>query len=135
MKLTDPRLANLDGVARELGEEAGYDAGERLVLHYAGQRIYVPEKMRPKSDLWDALGPIAAKTLARLFGGTHIEVPTGENLSRRKRVAQARALLAGAGQGASKNQVAAQLGIHRRTVQRHRSWLSKRDNRQQTLKF
>lgn len=131
MSFVDPRLAGLSGVARELAVKAGYDAGERLVLHFAGQRLFVPKKIWPRSQLWKLLGPLTAKALAELYGGEYIEVPTGEGLSRSKRVAQIRQHLAGAGKASSKNQVASALKVHRRTVQRHRGYLSRRERSRQ----
>lgn len=134
MSAPDPRLTNLPGVARELAVKAGYDAGERLVLHFAGQRVFVPKKIWPRSKLWKLLGPLTAKALAELFGGDTIEVPTGEGLTVAKRKLQIRNYLQGEGRQQSKNEIAGTFRVNRRTVQRHRAWLGRvRDRRQGAL--
>ena len=83
----DPRLSLLEGTARELARAAGFDAAERLMLHFGGQRVFVPRRMRPRSPLFGALGREAALKLAELFGGEYIEVPIGKALSTAKRLA------------------------------------------------
>ena len=123
MTAPDPRLKDLEGCALELAREAGFDAGERLIVQFGGQRLFVPRKMRPSSPMWDALGPITAKKLAELFGGNYIDVPTGAGITQAKRTRQIRAFLAGQNLQASKNKVAKLFKVNRRTVQRHRAAL------------
>lgn len=125
----DPRLSSLPPIARQLAEKAGFDAGERLVLEFAGQRVFVPKKMRPRSVLWKKLGPLSAKALAEIFGGEYIEVPTGEGLSTAKRARQIRTFLKGEGRGKSKNVIAGKFKVNRRTVQRHREFLRRKSDR------
>ena len=134
MTTKDPRIAELPGVARQLAVAAGYDAGERLLLQFAGQRVFVPKKIWPRSKLWKLLGPLTAKALTELFGGDYIDVPTGEGLTVAKRTRQIRNYLQGEGRQQSKNQVAGTFHVNRRTVQRHRAWLGRaRDRRQGAL--
>lgn len=118
----DPRIASLDGIARELALEAGYDAAIRLMQHFGGQRHYIPDKIRRSSPFWQKLGPEIARVLplcaARLGGSNgrqnEVDIPTGSRLERAKRKA-AIADFAG-----SKNQAAATFHVSRRTVQRYR---------------
>ena len=122
----DPRLELLDGAAKELAREAGFDAGERLLEHFGRQRVCVPHKMRPRSRFWETLGPNAAKVLSRLFGGDYITVPTGSKaqrrLSARKMRRQVAAYLAAQRDPKmmTKDHVAATFRCNRRTVQRVR---------------
>lgn len=127
MSARDPRLELLDGVAKELAAVAGFDAGERLLEHFGGQRVYVPEKMRPDSRFWDTLGPNAARALAKICGGDHIDVPTGSEAQRRlsakKMRRQISAYLAAQKdpKKTTKDHVAATFNCNRRTVQRVRA--------------
>ena len=122
----DPRLDLLDGAAKELAREAGFDAGERLLEHFGGQRVFVPKKMRPRSRFWETLGPKAAQILSDLFGGDYITVPTGteaqRRLSGRKMRRQIAAYLAAQTdpKKATKDHVASKFNCNRRTVQRVR---------------
>jgi len=119
----DPRIATLDGIARELALEAGYDAALRLMLHFGGQRHYIPDKIRRSSQFWQKLGPDIARVLplcaARLGGSNgrqnEVDIPTGSRLDRAMRKT------AIANFRGSKNQAAAAFHVSRRTVQRYRS--------------
>lgn len=118
----DPRVAELVGIARELGRAAGFEAAEALMLHFGGQRLYVPAKMRPSSPFWKVLGRDAALALAAIANrggsnrsGVDIEIPMGSKLLMARRKAAI-----GAFKG-SKNQAAAAFRLSRRTVQRYRS--------------
>jgi hypothetical protein len=122
-KGSDPRIDDLVGIARELALVAGYDAAEKLMLHFGGQRLYIPAKMRPKSPFWKVLGPEVACQLAaiaaqpRMDGGasdSQVDIPLGSRLMQAKRKA------AIAGFGGSKNQAASVFKVSRRTVQRYR---------------
>ena len=136
MIAADPRLTTLPPIARQLAEKAGFDAGERLLLHFAGQRVFVPKKIWPRSILWEKLGPLSAKALSDIYGGDYIDVPTGAGLSTAKRARQIRNYLSSEGRGQSKNQIASTFEINRRTVQRHRVWLRrKREKIQGALDF
>lgn len=125
----DPRLELLDGAAKELAREAGFDAGERLLEHFGGQRVFVPKKMRPRSRFWETLGPKAAQVLSDLFGGDYITVPTGaeaqRRLSGRKMRRQIAAYLSAERdpKKRTKDHVAATFHCNRRTVQRVRAAL------------
>lgn len=135
MPAPDPRLADLVGPALELAKVAGFDAAVRLMVNFGGQRLYVPRKMRPRrpgsrpllneSDFVGALGLAAAKELAALYGGEHVEIPLGSALKERQRRAQV-AKFKG-----SNNQAVQTFGLHRRTVQRLRHGAE--DERQQSL--
>jgi hypothetical protein len=136
----DPRLELLDGVAKALAKVAGFDAGERLITHFGGQRVFVPRTVRPRSRLWQQLGPIAAKALATLRGGEHIDVPTGSEARRRLNDVRVRlqieSYLKAQGNPAavSKDQVAERFKVNRRTVQRVRVALqAPRDDKQGSL--
>lgn len=118
----DARIAELVGIAREFALAAGFEAAEQLMLHFGGQRVYVPIKMRPSSPFWKVLGRSAALKLAEIAthgesqgSGAEIEVPIGSRLLMARRKA------AIAGFKGSKNQAAAAFRCSRRTVQRYRS--------------
>ena len=116
----DPRVDELVGIARDLARVAGFEAAEARMLHFGGQRIYVPEKMRPKSEIWKALGPAAAKALAAIVaarpgGVSPIDVPLGGQLRAARRKEAIRAF------NGSKNKAAAAFQCSRRTVQRYRN--------------
>lgn len=135
MSAADPRLADLVGPARELAKVAGFDAAVRLMVNFGGQRLYVPRKMRPRRaskrqalndiDFITAIGREAAKALADLYGGEHIEIPLGSALQD-KQIAQQVANFKG-----SINQAIRKFGLHRRTIQRLRQ--KPLDDRQGTL--
>lgn len=122
MSAPDPRIANLVGIARELALEAGYDAAVKLMLHFGGQRLYIPDQMRPSSPFWKVLGgdiaqklPICAERAAGAAGHDgHMLIPSGSRLERAQRKAAIAAF------DGSKNQAAATFHVHRRTVQRYR---------------
>ena len=124
MSARDPRLADLVGPALELAQVAGFDAAVRLMVNFGGQRLYVPRKMRPRRankrqalneiDFVTALGWDAAKALAGLYGGEHIEIPLGKLLKEGQRRLQV------ANFKGSNNQAIQTFGLHRRTVQRLR---------------
>jgi hypothetical protein len=117
----DTRIDDLDGIARELALVAGYDAAEALILAFGGQRLYVPNKMRPSSPFWKVLGGPVAKQLALIVNGgagertgNDVDIPLGSRLMQAKRKA------AIAGFKGSKNQAVAVFKCSRRTVQRYR---------------
>src|SRR6476620_10633191 len=120
----DPRIAELVGIARELAKAVGFEAAETLMFHFGGQRLNVPQKMRPSSPFWKVLGPDAAQKLAAIANagsaqgsGADVDIPRGGRLM----MAQRRATIAAF--NGSKNEAAARFGVHRRTVQRHRRGL------------
>lgn len=123
MSEADPRIASLDGIARELALEAGYEAAIKLMLHFGGQRHYIPDRIRRSSPFWQKLGPEIARLLpgcAERLGGAdgrpnEVDIPTGSRLERARRKA---AIAAFKG---SKNQAAGQFHVSRRTVQRYRA--------------
>jgi hypothetical protein len=127
MKPADPRLELLVGIARELAEVSDYDAAVRLMTAFGGQRIFVPARIRPKSRLYQVLGPHAAQELAKLIAplGKDIDVPLGGLINARARRRALANLVAAQEQlppaeRRSKNQIAAEMGIHYKTVQKAR---------------
>lgn len=134
MSPKDPRIGELVGIARELAKAAGFEAAETLMFHFGGQRLNVPQKMRPSSPFWKVLGGDVAKKLAAIANkgaaqgsGADIDIPRGGRLMTAKR----RAAIATF--NGSKNEAAARFAVHRRTVQRYRSSLAKRDKWQGLL--
>jgi len=124
----DPRIGHLIGVARELAIKSGYEAGERLIDNFGGQRLYVPRKPQPRRasrrqvlkevDFITAIGADAAETLAVMYGGEHIEVPLRSSLLLKRMTDFLLSTPA-----PSINQVVAKFDVHRRTVQRLRAQL------------
>lgn len=106
----DPRIALLNGAARGLAEELGYDMGVRLMIEFGGMQLQVPKRARRSSALWEKLGEEGARAMVRLYGTQQIDVPIGAAL---KSAERCRAIIEHKG---SHNQAARAFGVTRRWV-------------------
>jgi Homeodomain-like domain-containing protein len=61
----------VDGLADVIGERAT----EELLTRFGGRRLYVPHLPQQGDQLTSAIGPEAARRLAKIFGGDHVELP------------------------------------------------------------
>lgn len=101
-----------------LAGEIGTQAAQLLTSRYGGRRIYLAERVVPHHPFAELMGLPAAKTLCESFGPGWIGVPLGPNstaLLRRQKVKT----MSEAGYTVAA--IAEALGIHTRTVERHRA--------------
>jgi hypothetical protein len=116
--------ATFSGVMAEIVEVIGEEATLKLVARYGGQRIHIPGKVTPFHPIAEAIGYEAAVSLARRFDGTDVDVPLGPNGAYNRSMREQRETLARLNrEGRSANAVAAEAGVNRRTVFRHRARL------------
>ncbi len=126
---TDPRLPQ---ILAEIADATSLGTALVIVHAYGGTRLYVPEHPKKGMALYDLIGADDALALAELFGGDRIDVPlfsygrTAQLDRRIKEMALA---------GASRPDIARDLGITERTVYRHlstRPMKAKRNDPRQT---
>lgn len=106
--------AGVTDLQRILGE----DALRALAAAHGGEHIPVPKGISPESSEWfrrltSTIGADLAAALVKECGGTRVYVPTERYLSLPERDARAREM---ASAGASRQEIAAELGVNRRTV-------------------
>jgi len=65
------------GVAREI---IGREAVAKLVLHFGGRRVYVPQAGGPNSILARVIGEEATDKLADLWGSSSVAVPSDSSV-------------------------------------------------------
>ena len=121
----DPRSKLFGGIVRTLALVADWEAVERLVRLFSGQRVYVPHKMAPDCRLWE-IGRDAARQLERLHGGDYINVPmlhTFEFTLKKQQIADYLAAHSEPYE-VSKRELARKFDVHPRTVQRIRAELA-----------
>lgn len=119
----------LPQVVQELIEIAGADAAWALVREKGGQQIYLPGKVKQDHWLAKLVGLDAAEKICTFYragaSGGHLLIPMASAAQRQ--AAFGRAIES----GGSNNRVAAELGVHERTVRRHRARI--RDDKQGNL--
>ena len=109
--------APLPGILGELEAVIGRPAVLRLVREHGGTEIYVPKRPGTDSPIVRAIGVAAAAELADAYGGEHLLIPLGHLVTQaRLAAAIGRAVDA----GLSAERIARQVGVHERTVRRHR---------------
>jgi hypothetical protein len=99
---------------QELVDCIGEDAVVRLVLRLGGLRVRVPKTATPDHHLTLVVGPEAAHSLARVFGGEQIEIPQAAGWRAemvRRRIAEL------SRQGLGTGAIARRLGMTQRGVQ------------------
>ncbi len=101
-----------------LAQIMGFEAARRLTSEHGGRRLYLPERLSYRHPLIKLLERPAAEALCDAFGPGWIAVPLGPNataLQRRRRIqAMSEA-------GYTVVAIAETLGVHTRTVERHRA--------------
>ena len=105
--------APLPGVLAEIAEVAGRAAALQIALAHGGEdafHIPRPEHLGPDHPLTSLVGAEAARVIARRCGGGPVYIPRAS-----------RALAPWlAGQGLTTAEIAARLGLSRRTARRYR---------------
>ena len=118
----DESITPFKNIVAILGEQFAC----RLTALYGGRRLYVPNQRLSSSKLAAHFDAADLQTLAALFGGMHIEVPQASYTHTRQVRARLEAYLR-AYPRATGRTTAHQFSVHRRTVQRVRSEMRKRE--------
>lgn len=118
----------LPGVLAFIADEIGDELAVRLAELKGGREIYIPKNPGPETSLAKLVGLENAQRLFKLLGSGKLLVPAGNiggQTGRRQRVAM---LL---DQGISHSEIAAQVDVHLRTVERVAASLRDPKNRNQ----
>jgi DNA-binding NarL/FixJ family response regulator len=118
----------LPGVLALIADEISVDLAVRLAKQRGGREVYIPKDPGSTSTLAELVGHDPALKLYKLLGHGMLLVPAGNitgQTGRRQRIAS---LLE---QGLSHSQIAAEVDVHLRTVERVAASL--RDDRQLDL--
>lgn len=123
--------APLPDVLQRIEDELGHGAMLQFAHAFGGQRINIPNRVRPNSPLARELGQeLATKIVAVIGGGADITVPLGPTAG----AAQIRRRISAAlREHKSNNAVARELRVHEVTVRRQRKRLRLADDRQDDL--
>ncbi len=115
--------ATLPAVLQEIAEVAGLDAAWALARAKGGTTIFLPRRVGPRHWLSGIVGYEAARKICDHFRSNHQErvvVPMAAASQRDTRWREAIA------EELSINETAERLGVHGRTVSRHRARLTKK---------
>jgi len=113
--MTQPFKPYLPGVLSLIKKTIGEDMAVKVAKARGGQRLYIPDAPKGDHVLSQIVGLENARKLSKVMGSGRIDVPCGNiggEAGRRERAAQ---LLK---QGMSFDDVAAEVDLHRRTVER-----------------
>lgn len=111
--MIETRVSDLTEGIQPIAEQMGVEMTLKLVKHFGGSRLYIPQRWNASLDL-NVLGEDVAQTLCSLFGPERIDLPLMPyTATALKRYADA---LRGAGQ--TNGEIARTLGISWRTVAR-----------------
>jgi len=125
----DPH-AFLPETLAEVARVAGAAAALALARDRGGTVVYIPVAPGPDHWLVKSVGPEAAAAIAAHFGNCRVLIPlAGNRFYARAAAASARMMQ----DGASTAQTARALGLHVRTVFRHRAKLRETDDSQGNL--
>ncbi|CDP54050.1 hypothetical protein [Devosia sp. DBB001] len=109
----------LPEIIAEIAGVAGFDAAWTIAVAKGGQQVFIPAIASPDHWLAQLVGLDAATRICAHFStrssGDKILIPMASGARRRKAWADALA------SDKSANEIAATLGVHRRTVFRHKS--------------
>ncbi|MBF9049902.1 helix-turn-helix domain-containing protein [Roseobacter sp. HKCCD9010] len=105
----------LPGVLAMIAEEISEQVAVRLAEARGGRAVYVPKTPKPGSELSQIVGLEAAKQLSKLLGHGTLKVPCGNIGGAGGRRARIETLWH---QGLSHAQIAAEVDVHTRTVER-----------------
>lgn len=105
----------LPGVLALIAEEIGEEVAVRLAEARGGRAIYVPKTPKADAELSQIVGLEAAQQLSKLLGHGTLMVPCGNIGGAGGRRARIEALWR---QGLSQAQIAAEVDVHTRTVER-----------------
>lgn len=105
-------------VLAEIAEVAGIDAAWAIARARGGQEITLPVRPGKRHWLSELVGQEAAEKICTYFRADHrlrILIPMGSALRKRQHFNEVLA------SGASVHRAASELGVHRRTIFRHRA--------------
>lgn len=112
-------LVQLPSLLRELAEAHGVAAALRFAADFGGREIMVPTKASPDHPIAKSIGlPALRWLIAARYPGEKIDVPLGPLSTYRKTIEATRRLVE---QEAPTADIVRKLGVHTRTVRRHRS--------------
>ena len=117
-------------VLAEIASVAGWESAWALVRAKGGQEIFVPRHPGPRHWLSQIVGHAAAQQISAYYRDNHTSrllIPMASALQRDKRFAEA------IGAGHTVHETAAEIGVHKRTVYRHRARLKRANDRQGNL--
>jgi DNA-binding NarL/FixJ family response regulator len=126
VKMMDKEASTMElpGLLAEVEGIVGRDAAIKFAIACGGTRIYIPARLSDEHWLVESIGLDAARKLAKHFTfqrrGLRLDVPMMPRAIQTNELTTA---------GASSREIALQLGIHQRTVHRHRSKM--RDDKEQ----
>lgn len=115
-------LADSDDFWDRVEAACGPEVAEKLCEAYGGREVYLPHYPRDRDSLSRIIGLDAAKVFSQRIGGGKMTLPAGAARARRRRNAL---ILTRRNDGASSNAIAAELHLHKRTVERVLSALQK----------
>ncbi|MGD9638364.1 MAG: hypothetical protein AB7U85_04830 [Alphaproteobacteria bacterium] len=112
---------NLTGILGDIADVAGAGAALTIADLKGGTMAYIPQPDNLKMDHWlvKAVGLEKAKEIAKILGGGEVEVPLGPLAGNRGKVRKA--IKKSLKEGLSTAQTAKLVGVHCRTVYRHKS--------------
>lgn len=109
----------LPAILRLIAEEIGHKEALKLASEYGGQNIYIPQKLKKESSLYEHLGEDILIILIENYAGEKIDIPlykTGRfhEISQeiKERVKKSEK---------SNNELAQELGVTARTIRRYRN--------------
>ena len=83
-------MTDLPILIRELEELVGLTAALEVVAEWGGQRVYIPERLKPEHSLVRLLGDDAAAAVSARYSGEHLFIPKCAALMRAERDRQIR---------------------------------------------
>ncbi|UWQ00835.1 hypothetical protein K3X44_09935 [Aliiroseovarius crassostreae] len=113
--MNQPRKPYLPGVLALIADEIGEETAVRLAKARGGRVIYIPKNPKPDSELTLIVGLNAATQTAKLLGHGRCIVPCGNIGGAAGRRARIEALWH---EGLSQGEIAAEVDVHTRTVER-----------------
>lgn len=107
----------LPDVLGQIADAVSIEAAMKVARAHGGTMAYVPAKVEAGHWLAELLGLEDARKVCAALGPASVLVPMGPNASTARRWRTIQALIDA---GVSKRQIARRMGVHIRTVQRHR---------------
>ncbi|MGH6879480.1 hypothetical protein [Hypericibacter sp.] len=110
-------LSELPPILRRIAEACGLGVALQLGDQFGGIPVYIPKEAAEDCVLVRAIGAEAVAKMIKEFNSGHLEIPLGP-FGNRKRVW--RAIRQNLREGRSNTKTARAVGVHQRTVSRHR---------------
>ncbi len=109
------RAEHLTGILMEIAEELGDGVALTLSKERGGREIYIPKNPKPTHELSKVVGLEAAESLSKMLGHGNLEIPCGPMRGEAGRRSRIKDLW---NSGKSNAQIAAEVDVHIRTVER-----------------